>query len=128
MREEVERALALNPNLAEAHIQLGRIKQQIDFESGLPTEELAQRPAIYRILEEAQPADLKHIAIYLRLIPAGGSTQLSLFVLKRFLSIFSDLIFDSSVERGMPNLPAAPCGPNTRPRLSFSAVSIMLFS
>jgi len=31
-REEVERALALNPNLAEAHIQMGRIKQQIDFD------------------------------------------------------------------------------------------------
>jgi TolB-like protein/DNA-binding winged helix-turn-helix (wHTH) protein/Flp pilus assembly protein TadD len=31
-REAVERALALNPNLAEAHAQLGRIKQQIDFD------------------------------------------------------------------------------------------------
>ncbi|WP_263351323.1 winged helix-turn-helix domain-containing tetratricopeptide repeat protein [Acidicapsa acidisoli] len=31
-REEVERALALNPNLAEAHIQMGRIKQQTDFD------------------------------------------------------------------------------------------------
>src|SRR4029077_18927166 len=31
-REEVERALALNPNLAEAHIQMGRIKQQLDFD------------------------------------------------------------------------------------------------
>jgi TolB-like protein/DNA-binding winged helix-turn-helix (wHTH) protein len=31
-REAVERALALNPNLAEAHDQLGRIKQQIDFD------------------------------------------------------------------------------------------------
>jgi tetratricopeptide (TPR) repeat protein len=31
-REAVERALALNPNLAEAHIQMGRIKQQIDFD------------------------------------------------------------------------------------------------
>jgi hypothetical protein len=34
--------------------------------------------------------------------------------LKRFLSILSALIFDSSVDRGMPNLPAAPYGPNTR--------------
>ena len=32
VREAVERALALNPNLAEAHIQMGRIKQQIDFD------------------------------------------------------------------------------------------------
>jgi tetratricopeptide (TPR) repeat protein len=31
-RESVERALALNPNLAEAHIQMGRIKQQLDFD------------------------------------------------------------------------------------------------
>jgi TolB-like protein/DNA-binding winged helix-turn-helix (wHTH) protein len=31
-REAVERALALNPNLAEAHTQMGRIKQQIDFD------------------------------------------------------------------------------------------------
>ena len=31
-RESVERALALNPNLAEAHIQMGRIKQQVDFD------------------------------------------------------------------------------------------------
>jgi TolB-like protein/DNA-binding winged helix-turn-helix (wHTH) protein len=31
-REAVERALALNPNLAEAHIEMGRIKQQLDFD------------------------------------------------------------------------------------------------
>src|SRR5712672_591492 len=31
-REAVERALALNPNLAEAHAQMGRIKQQADFD------------------------------------------------------------------------------------------------
>jgi len=31
-REAVERALALNQNLAEAHIQMGRIKQQVDFD------------------------------------------------------------------------------------------------
>ncbi len=31
-REAVERALALNPNLAEAHIQMGRIKGQVDFD------------------------------------------------------------------------------------------------
>ncbi len=28
----MERALALNQNLAEAHIQMGRIKQQLDFD------------------------------------------------------------------------------------------------
>jgi tetratricopeptide (TPR) repeat protein len=31
-REAVERALALNPNLAAAHAQIGRIKQQVDFD------------------------------------------------------------------------------------------------
>jgi TolB-like protein/DNA-binding winged helix-turn-helix (wHTH) protein/Tfp pilus assembly protein PilF len=31
-REAVERALALNPNLAEAHMQMGRIKQQVDYD------------------------------------------------------------------------------------------------
>ena len=31
-RKAVERALVLNPNLAEAHSQMGRIKQQIDFD------------------------------------------------------------------------------------------------
>jgi TolB-like protein/DNA-binding winged helix-turn-helix (wHTH) protein len=31
-REAVERALALNPNLAEAHAQMGRIKAQVDFD------------------------------------------------------------------------------------------------
>src|SRR5258706_14535600 len=54
--------------------------------------------------------------------------QLSGFVLKQFLSIFSALIFDSSVDRGMPNLAAAPVGPNTRPRLAFRASSMMFFS
>ena len=31
-REEVERALALNPNLPEAHIQMGRIQQEVDLD------------------------------------------------------------------------------------------------
>ena len=31
-REAVERALALNPNLAEAHAQMERIRQQVDFD------------------------------------------------------------------------------------------------
>jgi len=31
-RKAVERALALNPNLAEAHIQMGRIERQVDFD------------------------------------------------------------------------------------------------
>ena len=31
-REAVERALALNPNLAAAHAQMGRLKQRVDFD------------------------------------------------------------------------------------------------
>jgi TolB-like protein/DNA-binding winged helix-turn-helix (wHTH) protein/cytochrome c-type biogenesis protein CcmH/NrfG len=31
-REAVQQALALNPNLAEAHAQMGRIKEQVDFD------------------------------------------------------------------------------------------------
>ncbi len=31
-REAVERALALNPNLAEAHAQIGRIQHQVDYD------------------------------------------------------------------------------------------------
>src|SRR5262249_3358342 len=31
-RDAVERALSLSPSLADAHMQLGRIKQQIDFD------------------------------------------------------------------------------------------------
>src|SRR5713226_8911711 len=56
------------------------------------------------------------------------SHQFSGSVLKRFLSIFSALILDSSVDRGMPNLAAAPRGPNTRPELPFRASSMMFFS
>ena len=59
---------------------------------------------------------------------ADRGPQISDKVLKRFLSILSDLIFDSSVDRGMPNFAAAPVGPNTRPRLAFRASSIMFFS
>src|SRR5260370_10806677 len=49
-------------------------------------------------------------------------------VLKRFLSIFSDLIFDSKVDPGKPSLAAAPDGPDTCPPQSRSAASIISFS
>src|SRR5437879_11168555 len=49
-------------------------------------------------------------------------------VLKRFLFIFSDLIFDSNVDPGIPNLAAAPVGPDTCPPLSRRAASIISFS
>jgi hypothetical protein len=45
----------------------------------------------------------------------------------RFL-IFSCLIFESSVDRGIPSFAAAPSGPATFPLLSVSAVSIIFLS
>ena len=45
----------------------------------------------------------------------------------RFL-IFSRLIFESSVVRGIPSFAAAPCGPATFPLLSAKAASIISFS
>jgi len=49
-------------------------------------------------------------------------------VLKRFLLIFSDLIFESRVDPGRPSLAAAPEGPDTRPPLSRRAGSMISFS
>src|SRR5216684_8490240 len=49
-------------------------------------------------------------------------------VLKSFLLIFSDLIFDSKVDPGKPSLAAAPDGPDTCPPLSRRAASIISFS
>src|SRR4029453_9286864 len=57
---------------------------------------------------------------------AGSYTRLE--ALKRFLSIFNALIFDSKVDRGIPSLAAAPEGPKTRPRHSCKAASIIFFS
>src|SRR5258708_4371212 len=49
-------------------------------------------------------------------------------VLKRFLSIFRDLIFDSRVDPGIPSLTAAPANRDTRPADSRKASSISSFS
>src|SRR5260370_38908299 len=49
-------------------------------------------------------------------------------VLKRFLSIFNDRIFESRVDPGIPSLAAAPDGPDTRPRLLPRAASIISLS
>src|SRR6266404_871158 len=48
-------------------------------------------------------------------------------LLKRSLSIFNDLIFESRVVGGMPSLAAAPAAPDTRPLASASAASIKDF-
>ena len=48
-------------------------------------------------------------------------------VLKSFLLILSDLIFDSKVDPGKPSLAAAPDGPDTCPPLSRSAALNHLF-
>src|SRR5215472_16202058 len=60
-----------------------------------------------------------------RRIPTKEDPQM---VLKRCVLIFSDLIFESRVDRGMPSLTAAPNGPDTRPLVSARAVSILSFS
>jgi len=80
----------------------------------------SQQTTIFCVLEK------KHLLTGIR--AASSSPQISDKVLKPFLSIFGDRIFDSNVDRGMPNLAAAPLGPNIRPRLSFRAASIMSFS
>src|SRR5271169_3910027 len=49
-------------------------------------------------------------------------------VLKLYLSICIDLIFDSRVEGGIPSLAAAPDGPDTRPLVSARAAPIILRS
>src|SRR5260370_2284862 len=59
----------------------------------------------------------------IQMLPDGGPAAL-----KRFLSIFSDLIFVSRVDRGIPSLEAAPDGPYTRPPLSRKAASMISFS
>src|SRR5580658_1294183 len=51
-----------------------------------------------------------------------------IYALKRFLSIFSDLIFDSRVDPGIPSLAAAPDAPETRPLHSRRAASTISFS
>src|SRR5258708_31526168 len=48
--------------------------------------------------------------------------------LKRFLLMLSDRIFDSSVDRAIPNLAAAPDGPNIRPWDDRSASSMISLS
>src|SRR5258708_39418898 len=57
----------------------------------------------------------------------NGSPQVPRWSLKRFLLILSDRIFDSSVACAIPSFAAAPDGPNTRPRHSRRAAS-MIFS
>jgi tetratricopeptide (TPR) repeat protein len=49
-RQAVERALALNPNLAAAHTQMGRIKRQLDFD-------WAGGDASYQRAVELEPGD-----------------------------------------------------------------------
>jgi hypothetical protein len=94
-----------------------------DFRSGEMPYFVAERPylgtLVQPIFDEIPPALQSFEPCRTR-----ESPQLLGFALKRFLSIFRDLIFDSRVDRGMPNFAAAPVGPNTRPRLAFRASSI----
>jgi TolB-like protein/DNA-binding winged helix-turn-helix (wHTH) protein len=62
-REAVERALALNPNLAAAHDQMGRIKQQVDFD-------WAGADASYQRAVEVEPGNPEAVSM------AASSTRL----------------------------------------------------
>jgi TolB-like protein/cytochrome c-type biogenesis protein CcmH/NrfG len=62
-REAVERALALNPNLAAAHTQMGRIKQQVDFD-------WAGADASYQRAVEVEPGNPEAVSM------AASSTRL----------------------------------------------------
>jgi TolB-like protein/DNA-binding winged helix-turn-helix (wHTH) protein/Flp pilus assembly protein TadD len=62
-REAVERALALNPNLAAAHDQMGRIKQQVDFD-------WAGADASYQRAVEVEPGNPEAVS------RAAGSARL----------------------------------------------------
>ena len=57
----------------------------------------------------------------------GGENQPG-WDLNRYLSIRRRLILESRVEVDSPSLAAAPCGPDTRPRLWASAASMASFS
>jgi len=82
--------------------------------------DLYEQPTMERLLQ--------HWQTFIACGIANPFKPVQSYVLKRFLLIFSDRIFDSSVDRGMPNLAAAPVGPDTRPHASFRAASIMFFS
>ena len=62
-REAVERALALDPNLAAAHDQMGRIKQQVDFD-------WAGADASYQRAVEVEPGNPEVVSM------AASSTRL----------------------------------------------------
>jgi tetratricopeptide (TPR) repeat protein len=60
-REAVERALLLNPSLAEAHAQMGRIKQQVDYD-------WAGANASFQRAVALEPGNPEHV--YLAALPA----------------------------------------------------------
>jgi hypothetical protein len=60
--------------------------------------------------------------------PFNAAGTLPYAHLNRCLLIRRLLIFDSSVVRGIPSFPAAPDGPEIRPRLSFRAASMISLS
>src|SRR5260370_12451365 len=59
---------------------------------------------------------------------SGESPQVPRGCLKRFLLMLSARIFDSSVDRAIPNLAAAPDGPNIRPCDACRASSMISLS
>ena len=63
-----------------------------------------------------------------RLAPPEPGRGSQLGDLNRCLLIFNDRILDSRVVDGIPSFLAAPEGPDTRPRVSARAASIIFFS
>ena len=89
----------------------------------------ARNSSAPRLRESDGRKFLEHVQERFRRV---GERQLTTFralaVLKRYLPIFNEAIFDSNVDRLIPTFAAAPDGPNTRPPLSRKANSIISFS
>jgi TolB-like protein/DNA-binding winged helix-turn-helix (wHTH) protein len=79
-REAVERALALNPNLAEAHTQMGRIKQQIDFD-------WTGADASYRRAVELEPGNPEGLRVAAGLVAYLGRLNEALPLARRAVNL-----------------------------------------
>jgi TolB-like protein/DNA-binding winged helix-turn-helix (wHTH) protein/Flp pilus assembly protein TadD len=75
-REEVEQALALDPNLAEAHIQMGRIKEQIDFD-------WTGADASYRRAVELDPGNPETVSLAVYSVANRGRFDEALLLARR---------------------------------------------
>jgi TolB-like protein/DNA-binding winged helix-turn-helix (wHTH) protein len=79
-REAVERALALNPNLAEAHAQMGRIRQQVDFD-------WTGADASYRRAVELEPGNPETLALAASSVAILGHPDEALQLARRAVAL-----------------------------------------